>query len=629
MQDGQANDHAAALVNGATNAAEAVQGDKGSSRPVQQQHPTCTSAEQGNVVEPGTWQAIARSKQHEREQKLQAWPQARLRQLPATVRKLPAWQMIEAGNVLSSEELYITRQLSATALAKLIAKRQFSAVQTVTAFIKAAVLAQDATNCLTEICFEQALERAKELDETLESTGKTVGPLHGIPISVKDHIDVTGMDSASGLACWCYKRVAEKDAVVVRCLCQAGAIVFCKTANPQTLLAIETHNNIYGRTVNPYNARLSAGGSTGGEGALIGMGGSILGIGTDIAGSIRIPALWNGCYGLKPSTGRLPHTGLQGPHAGMDAITGACGPLSAHAEDLSLFCSVILGQRPWDLEAQTIRLPWLPLPHPTGTERLTFAVMRDDGICAPHPPITAALDKVVCGLLKMGHRIVEWTPLRPKESEDLLVSFLTAAPAVQLWHFRLLTVGLQFSLLLQDRGAEYWQLLQVSGEPAVTQIEWLLEHRAPIRSLGMPSDLWALVRKRESLRQDAVEQWNALAIDGQLDAILCPGAATLAPRHDQSRHWGYTSMWNILDWPAVTFPVDMQAIDGSNANDEKAWPPHPPRNETEAHVFAEWDLASDPHRYRDAPIGLQLVGRKLQEEKLLRDLDVVQMAKSG
>lgn len=248
------------------------------------------------------WEVTSRRKQEEREARLQDWPRARATSLvdPSV---LDVCSIRE--KVLSQREVHLTNQ-TATQLATLIKKRQATAVEVLTAFIKAAVVAQDTTNCLTEIFFEDGLKRAAELDAHQQETGGVVGPLHGVPVSVKDHINIEGIDGASGFVGWAYHRVADKDAVVVQCMRKAGAVIYCKTANPQSLLvrqfaihigkltdsqAIETNNNIYGRTLNPHNRNLSAGGSSGGEGALIAMRGSPLGIGTDIAGSIRSAAL--------------------------------------------------------------------------------------------------------------------------------------------------------------------------------------------------------------------------------------------------------------------------------------------------------------------------------------------------
>jgi amidase len=305
----------------------------------------------------------------------------------------------------------------------------------------------------------------------------------------------------------------------------------------------------------------------------------------------RIPALWNGIYGLKPSVARLPHTGLQGPHDGMDALVGCVGPLGSSIDDLELFCSSILSQNPWHMEAQTINKPWIHVPHEPA-RKLKIAVMYDDGLCAPHPPITAALDNTVTKLRLAGHDIVPWIPIRPLESEQFL-----------------------FTVCLQDGGAEYYEHLALSGEPPIPMIDWLLRTKAP-KPFTSPRDLWPWVTKREVLRQQSVEQWTNA---GGIDVILCPGAPTLAPRKDRSRHWGYTSMWNVLDWPAVTFPVERAAVGQSS------WPPHSPRNDVERFVFDEWK----EEWYEGAPVGLQVVGRRLEEEKLLADLRIIEGVLKG
>jgi amidase len=132
--------------------------------------------------------------------------------------------------------------------------------------------------------FDEAIHRACELDEHLERTGKPIGPLHGLPISVKEHIYLKGSPHTAGCIAWA-DDVAEEDALIVRVLREAGAVFHVKTTNPQGLMALETVSNIYGRTTNPHNRFLSPGGSSGGEGALIAMRGSVLGIGTDMGQS--------------------------------------------------------------------------------------------------------------------------------------------------------------------------------------------------------------------------------------------------------------------------------------------------------------------------------------------------------
>ena len=127
-------------------------------------------------------------------------------------------------------------RLDVTAIAEAVRTRQYGAVETLKAFCHVASIAQDLTNCLTEVCFDEGLRRAQELDRYLEETGKVVGPLHGVPVSIKDHILVKGHDTSTGYIAWAGRTIAEKDAVVVDILRRAGAVIYVKTANQQTLL---------------------------------------------------------------------------------------------------------------------------------------------------------------------------------------------------------------------------------------------------------------------------------------------------------------------------------------------------------------------------------------------------------
>jgi len=133
------------------------------------------------------------------------------------------------------------------------------------------------------------MKQARDLDDYLEATGQLKGPLHGLPISVKEHIHLKGTPATSGLVAW-KDNISEEDALIVKIFRDAGAIFHVKTTNPQTLMSLETNSNLFGRTMNPYNRDLTSGGSSGGEGALIAMRGSVFGIGTDIGKSVEISA---------------------------------------------------------------------------------------------------------------------------------------------------------------------------------------------------------------------------------------------------------------------------------------------------------------------------------------------------
>ena len=159
-----------------------------------------------------------------------------------------------------------------------------------------------------------------------------------------------------------------------------GAIIYVKTNVPQTLMLGETINNVIGRTLNPYNRLLSSGGSSGGEGALLALHGSPLGIGTDIGGSIRIPSAFNNLWGLKPSHQRLPHSGVKRTVEGRETIFPVCGPIGHCVDDLVYFMRAFLQQEPWKYDPYVIEMPWRERRYIEGkTGKKVFGVVATQG----------------------------------------------------------------------------------------------------------------------------------------------------------------------------------------------------------------------------------------------------------
>ena len=155
------------------------------------------------------------------------------------------------------------------------------------AITKSPANAQHKVNCITELLPDRALSRAAELDTYLAEHKKPIGPLHGLPISVKEHIGMKGLGLNAGFIAWWDNRASE-DALLLQILYRAGAVFYARTTQPQALMHLETASNYYGTTVNPFNRALTCGGSSGGEGALLGLRGSCMGIGSDIGGRFEI-----------------------------------------------------------------------------------------------------------------------------------------------------------------------------------------------------------------------------------------------------------------------------------------------------------------------------------------------------
>lgn len=190
------------------------------------------SAAMPSFSRPVPWQVAQAAKRADQVASLDRWHEWRLKEVvPEATKDVSKFTLSR----LTVREFEIVHH-DATALVEHLRNRVYSAVEVLTAFCKVAMVTHSLTNCLTEIFFEDGLKRAAELDKYITETGEVVGPLHGLPVSVKDHIFVKGLDTSSGYTAWAYKSVATQDAVAVDILRKAGAVLYVKTSNPQTLL---------------------------------------------------------------------------------------------------------------------------------------------------------------------------------------------------------------------------------------------------------------------------------------------------------------------------------------------------------------------------------------------------------
>ena len=278
------------------------------------------------------------------------------------------------------------------------------------------------TNCLTEIFFDEAIERARQLDKERQQnpSGSGFRPLHGLPISLKDSFQVAGYDTSTGLACY-VNEPAEESSSLAAMLLDLGAVLYCKTNLPQSIMTGDSDNNVFGRTLNPRNELLTAGGSTGGEGALIALRGSLLGVGTDIFGSIRIPSVCNGIYGFRPSVGLVPHDGVRDLNVpGTDGIRSTAGPMATSIRDCRLFLKTLMQTGTWRYDSTVVSLPWTNVK---AKERLRIAVVENDGIYTPSPPIRRAMKEAATLVEKSkGIEIIPLTLPDAKEHCQNLVS---------------------------------------------------------------------------------------------------------------------------------------------------------------------------------------------------------------
>lgn len=307
-------------------------------------------------------------------------------------------------------------------------------------------------------------------------------------------------------------------------------------------------------------------------------------------GSIRLPSAFCGGCGLKPSVARLPHSGLSGLHAGMQNIVGCVGPMANCIEDLRLFCEVALAHQPWDYEPSLIEMPWKPASTVNVPKKLTIGLMLHDGIVTPHPPVSRALRQTVNALRAAGHTIVNWDP----KHHAALLQWINRA-------------------YFLDGAMEYRNTMNPANDPPVPIIHWLLESEGGKRCTL--EETWKLNSDIDSLRTLYIDQWRETGID----ALLCPANPSVASAHDESRYWGYTSAFNALDLPGVVFPV-------STVADDDCWQKDVPVLSEKDQEYRQYYGKDGPSKYRNAPISMQLVGRRLQEEKLLVMAEVVREA---
>lgn len=196
--------------------------------------------------------------------------------------------------------------------------------------------------------------------------------------------------------------IASADSALVAILRHAGAVFYSKTTMPQTGMMLETRSPLWGVTTNPFNNQLVSGGSSGGDGVLVAMRGSPIAPSSDIGGSIRAPAAFNGLYSIRPSADRIPKGGLRSTAPGNVSIKVSSGPVCHNIVDLKMFTKIINAHGSLaHFEPGIVPIPWRELPPPV--RKLSFGVWAFDGVCMPHPPILRAIKETTLRLTSHGH----------------------------------------------------------------------------------------------------------------------------------------------------------------------------------------------------------------------------------
>lgn len=394
-------------------------------------------------------------------------------------------------------------------------------------------------NAVVQLVAGRAREEADELDR-LAASGRFKGPLHGVPITIKDSLDSEGIVSTGGTMGRKHF-IPQQDAPVVARLRDAGAVLLGKTNTPELTLSGETNNLIYGRSNNPFDLQRSPGGSSGGSAAIIACGGAALELGSDTGGSIREPAHLCGITGIKPTSGRTPRSGHIIPYGGgvMDSLT-QIGPMARYVEDLVLALPIICGPDGRDPAVVPVAIRD---PAAVDLSRLRIAWYADNGIS----PVADDIQRVVA----------ETAQRLQAQRFDIEHNLLPGMREL---------VGLSTELRESANAGLILRLLERFGtEQPGPDLDGYLTPASIARARSLDPALMEAIDEARS---------RALGFFADYDAILCPPSHALARAHrvshdDSFDDWSYVTIHNLLGWPGVSvragtgadeMPVGVQVV---------------------------------------------------------------------
>lgn len=409
-------------------------------------------------------------------------------------------------------------------------------------------------------------------------------------------------------------KATDKEQIIVTILRELGAVFYVKTNTPTALKMAETINHVWGETRNALHKHLTPGGSSGGEGSLISFKGSPLGVGTDIGGSIRIPAAQGFQYGLKPSVARFPAYGGRVGVTGQEFLVPVSGPMARSLKSLQIYSEALLSAAPWTRDHKCVPVPWRKSVIQPPGRKLRFGLLtgNNDGSIHCHPPVERALDLTISKLKAAGHTIIPWKP----KHHDVINRNLGAA-------------------LSKLGGAAMMNDIKPHGEPIFGAMR-AYEAAAEAEELRV-TQIREMIVERDDLQQEYLEYMMTGAPDGQpVDGIIMATAPHAAPRLQglqADQYIGYTGLWNYLgesyplfgrnelivipDFSVCTFPVLFADKTHDKPRDAKSFSPF---SDLDARIQADYDAEF----YHGAPVGLQCVGKRFEEEKVLEMTGVIE-----
>lgn len=403
----------------------------------------------------------------------------------------------------------------ATMLAEAIRQKEVSSVEVVEACLQRIEAVNPKLNAVVQLAADTARAQAQQADAAL-ARGDIKGPLHGVPMTIKDSLDTAGVISTGGTKGRA-SFVPTEDATVVARLRAAGAILLGKTNTPEFTLSFETTNLLYGRTSNPYDLSRTSGGSSGGAAAIIAAGGSPFDIGSDYGGSIRLPAHCCGVAGIKPTSGRVPRTGHIFPFGGILDSFQQLGPMARAVDDLKLLLPLIAG--PDWIDPAIVPMP-LGNPDAVQLKSLRVAFHTDNGVLTPTHETASVIRKAATILADEGMLVEEARPNGIEESYETVQA---------LWG--------------ADGRASVRRLLQEAGTTKHS-FPWLSTAQAV-----SADQLDALIVKWYRVRS------TMLSFFRDYEVILCPANAYPALSHgsmnEDLQAFSYTMTYNLTGWPGA------------------------------------------------------------------------------
>lgn len=503
--------------------------------------------------------------------------------------------------------------LSAVELKQLLDDKEVSSVELIKALHARADDVEPRVGAFAHQFRKSSLAEAEKADAA-RASGETVGPLHGLPITIKENIDTVGVPSTLGMRAY-KNNMATRDAVVVQLLREAGAIVIGKTNVPQTLLSpMESTNALFGTTHNPWRHGHGPGGSSGGEGAAIAAGMSVFGVGTDIGGSIRVPAAFCGVCGIKPTGHRWSNRGSCTAIKGQKFVRAQIGPLARTIDDL------ILLMRSIDTPMHTPFDPWVP-PLPFGEpgavdpRKIRVGFYEDDGVFSPAASVRRAVREAADLLDKAGCEVVRFSPPNAEELLYLYFRGLTSDGSATLFEQMdgepfaapLKTLGRIAKMPMGARKG----LAKAMGLMGETRISQMMD------SLGEKrvKTLWELTQRRDELMLEEQNAWDVAGIDAVLAPAWVTPAAPIGMAHDFTLGFMNLARYSLLNLPAGAVPITHARPDETKRTalrdrlDKRA-----------AQIEAESS---------GLPVGIQVVGRPWREAELLAVMRLLYQVASG